>query len=82
MADGLQAATGASVGKRNLRLEAVARKNLVTLIEDRNTGRRLRFSLKWAIVKSFIGAPLEFLVTEAKRIAALPDDAIFEVRTD
>jgi formylmethanofuran dehydrogenase subunit E len=82
MADGLQAATGASAGKRNLRLEETVQANMFTLIEDRNTGRRLRFSLRIEFVKSFLGAPLEFLVTEAKRIAALPDDAIFEVRTD
>ncbi len=82
MADGLQAATGASAGKRNLRLEETVQANMFTLIEDRNTGRRLRFSLKRGFVKSFVGAPPEFLVTEANRVAALPDDAIFEVKSD
>jgi RNA polymerase sigma factor (sigma-70 family) len=82
MADGLQAATGATAGKRNLRLEEAARENRHTLIEDKNTGRRLAFTLKIEFVKSFLGAPLEFLVTEAERVASLPDDAIFDVRTD
>ena len=82
MADGLQAATGASAGKRNLRLEETVQDNARTVIEDTNTGRRITFLLKREFVKSFLGAPLEFLVTEAKRVASLPDEAIFEVRTD
>ena len=61
MADGLQAATGASAGKRNLRLEETVQANILTLIEDRNTGRRLRFSLKWEFVKSFFARRLNSL---------------------
>src|SRR4051794_23181590 len=43
VADGLQAATGASPGKLNLKLEEVAVERLCTTIEDRKTGRKLTF---------------------------------------
>src|SRR4051812_35439965 len=39
VADGLQAATGASPGKLNLRVEEVPVERLSTTVEDRKTGR-------------------------------------------
>ena len=46
VADGLQAATGASPGKLNLRVEETAAGNMKTVIRDKKSGRVLTFTLK------------------------------------
>jgi formylmethanofuran dehydrogenase subunit E len=50
MADGLQAATGTSLGKMNLRVEEVDVERMLTVIQDRKTGRCLTFTLLPALV--------------------------------
>ncbi len=79
MADGLQAATGASVGKLNLRLEEASRPALSTIITDRKTGRRLIFTIDPALAASITDLPFEKLEAEGRRVAALPDDKLFRV---
>ena len=79
MADGLQAATGASVGKLNLRLEEAPRAALATAVEDRKTGRRLTFTIDPSLAASITDLPFEKLDAEGRRVAALPDDALFRV---
>ncbi len=79
MADGLSAATGASPGKLNLRIEESAAADLKTLVKDRERGRRLTFSLKQEFMRSIADLPLDRLEVEGRRVASLPDEAIFTV---
>ena len=79
IADGLQAATGASAGKLNLVVEEAPLAGLKTVIRDRKTGRALRFTLKPEFAKSISDLPPDRLEAEGRRVAGLPDDEIFEV---
>ncbi len=79
VADGLQAATGASPGKLNLRVEAAPAERLSTTVEDRKTGRRLNFTLLPAFVHSIKDLPYDRLEEAGRRVASLPDDEIFRV---
>lgn len=77
VADGLQAATGASPGKLNLKLEEVPPDRLSTAVSDRETGRTLTFTLRPEFVRSVRDLPHDRLEGEGRRVAALPDDLIF-----
>ncbi|HTQ40064.1 MAG TPA: formylmethanofuran dehydrogenase subunit E family protein [Pirellulales bacterium] len=77
IADGVQAATGASLGKLNLRIESAAVDDLRTVVEDRKTGRRLTFKLQPKFVQSILDVPTDKLESEGQRVAGLPDDEIF-----
>jgi formylmethanofuran dehydrogenase subunit E len=79
MADGLQAATGASPGKLNLRVEEVPEDRLSTIVEDRTTGRRLTFTLQPEFARSIRDVPRERLEAEGRRVAGLADDEIFRM---
>ncbi len=79
MADGLSAATGASPGKLNLRLEESPVDGLKTLIKDRGRGRGLTFTLKPDFVRSISNVPGSRFGTEGQRVASLPDEAIFSI---
>lgn len=80
MADGLQAATGASLGKLNLKLAEAASEALETEITDRNSGRTLAFSLRPELVRTIKDLSFEKLEAAGARVAELPDDAIFTMR--
>jgi formylmethanofuran dehydrogenase subunit E len=82
MADGLQASTGASVGKLNLRLEEAPRPALKTTVVDRKTGRRLTFTIDPDLAASITDLPYDRLEAEGRRVAALPDDKLFRVVAD
>ena len=82
MADGLQAATGASIGKLNLRLEEAPRDALKTTVVDRKAGRRLTFTIDPALAASITDLPFDRLEAEGRRVAALADDALFRVAED
>jgi formylmethanofuran dehydrogenase subunit E len=79
VADGLQAATGASPGKLNLRVETVPVEKLTTVVEDRKTGRRLTFTLHPEFARSISDVPHEHLEAEGAKVAGLADDALFHV---
>jgi formylmethanofuran dehydrogenase subunit E len=79
MADGLQAATGASPGKLNLKVEEAPADQLSTVIEDRKTGRRLTLTLLPEFARSIREVPGDHLEVEGRRVAGLPDEAIFRV---
>ncbi|WP_165074137.1 formylmethanofuran dehydrogenase subunit E family protein [Paludisphaera rhizosphaerae] len=79
MADGLQAATGVSAGKLNLKLEEASADALKTVVRDRKTNHGLVFTLKPEFVRSIMNLPHEQLEAEGRRIASLPDEAIFVV---
>jgi hypothetical protein len=79
MADGVQAATGASPGKLNLRLEPAPREDLRTVIRDKRSGRTLTFTLEPEFARSILDLPMGRGIAEGRRVASLPDDAIFRV---
>jgi formylmethanofuran dehydrogenase subunit E len=79
MADGLQAATGASTGKLNLKLEETPVAALRTLVEDRKTGRTLAFTIKPEFAKTITNLPYDHFEEVGRRIAGLDDDAMFTV---
>jgi formylmethanofuran dehydrogenase subunit E len=79
VADGLLASTGASPGKLNLRLEEAPVDRLATTVEDRESGRKLLFTLRPEFVRSVRDLPMDRLDAEGRRVADLPDDAIFTV---
>lgn len=79
VADGLQAATGASPGKLNLRVVEASAENLSTVIKDRKTGRTLTFTLQPAFIRSISDLPHDRLEAEGRRVAGLRDDEMFSV---
>lgn len=80
MADGLSAATGASTGKLNLHIHEAPVDGLQTLVKDRGHGRSLIFTLKPEFIRSIANLPFDRLEAEGRRVALLPDGAIFNVR--
>jgi formylmethanofuran dehydrogenase subunit E len=79
IADGLQAATGASPGKLNLTVKEAAADAMQTVVSDRDTGRRLTFVLKPDLMASIRNLPSDRLAESGRRIADLPDDSLFTV---
>jgi FmdE protein associated with molybdenum formylmethanofuran dehydrogenase len=79
IADGVQAATGASPGKLNLHIEEATRDALKTVIRDKKSGRTLTFTLKPEFARSITNLTGNRLATEGRRVAEIPDDAIFSV---
>ncbi|MBX6311955.1 MAG: hypothetical protein IRY99_03395 [Isosphaeraceae bacterium] len=79
MADGLQAATGASPGKLNLKVKGATARELKTVVEDRKARRRLTFVLRPEFAQSIRDLPPDRLEAAGRRVAGLPDDAIFTV---
>lgn len=79
IADGVQAATGASPGKLNLRLEESDAEHLQTVVRDREKGRGLVFTLKPEFIRSVANLPHEILEAEGRRVASLPDEVIFSI---
>jgi formylmethanofuran dehydrogenase subunit E len=77
MADGLSAATGASTGKLNLRLEESQVDGLRTIIKDRARGRSFSFTLRPEFIRSISDLPADRTEAEGRRVAALSDEAIF-----
>jgi formylmethanofuran dehydrogenase subunit E len=75
--DGVQAATGASLGKLNLRFEMVPINRMVTIIKNRKTGQELRFTLKPEFVRAFLNLPEDQLASAGAKVADLSDDDIF-----
>jgi formylmethanofuran dehydrogenase subunit E len=79
MADGLSAATGASPGKLNLRIEETTVTGLKTRVGDRERGRGLTYTLTPEFIRSIANLPLDRLEAAGRRVALLPDEAIFTV---
>jgi FmdE protein associated with molybdenum formylmethanofuran dehydrogenase len=77
VADGLMAAIGASPGKLNLRLEEVPAERLSTMVEGRESGRKLVFTLRPEFAHSIRDLPAGRLEAEGRRVAGLSDDEIF-----
>lgn len=78
--DGVQAATGASLGKLNLALEPVASPDdLETVVVERRTGRTLTYRLTPAFRARFFDADYDAFPQAARELDRLPDDEVFVV---
>jgi formylmethanofuran dehydrogenase subunit E len=76
--DGLQASTGASLGKMNLR--RVDSKETYSVVKNKKTGQSLRFDLKESLVRANLNLPYDKLHTSGESVAKLTDEEIFDVR--
>jgi formylmethanofuran dehydrogenase subunit E len=79
IADGLQASTGASAGRLNLRWEEVTLEQLRSRVVDRESGQALQFTVRESFRQRYLNVPRPQLEAAAREAAELPDDAIFEV---
>jgi formylmethanofuran dehydrogenase subunit E len=77
LADGLQAATGASLGKLNLELHQAEPDALHVVITNRKTGRILVFTPRDELVQAIQNLTKERLEAEGRRVAELPDRHLF-----
>jgi formylmethanofuran dehydrogenase subunit E len=81
IADGLQAATGASPGKLNLTLAFVPENGgTESRVRDRESGKTIVLGLTDAFRAAYLDTPMEKLGEAGERVAALPDDDIFWVK--
>jgi len=78
IADGAAAATGASLGKLNLRLEEATEANVATTYRRKSTGQSLVLRPTSSFAARFRDVPREKLAEAGRVVLALPDDAIFE----
>jgi len=81
VADGVQAATGVSVGKLNLWLEKAPVQDTRTIIINRKTGKELVFRLQPQFVKRFLNLPENELGAAGREVLSLSDSQIFSVVT-
>ncbi len=79
IADGAQAATGASAGKLNLALREAARENTRTVFRRKSTGKSVSFQLKPGFVKRYLDLPRDKLTDAGAEVMKLPDDEIFAI---
>ncbi len=80
VADGLQAATGVSPGKLNLRLEEVEVELFETVVRSRQNGQELRYRLRPEFVQRHWNMPREEQAERAREVLQLPEEAVFQVR--
>jgi len=80
IADGVQAATGASPGKVNLRLLEVHRESLETTIGNRRSGRSLSFRLQPEFLRTYLDLPPDRQDSAAREVLRLSDHAIFTAK--
>jgi len=80
IADGVQAATGASVGKLNLRLEPASEDSTETIVRDKKSHHAVAFRLTPEFVKRYLNLPHEKLADAGKQVLTLPDDQIFSMK--
>jgi formylmethanofuran dehydrogenase subunit E len=79
--DGVQVATGASLGKLNLKLVASRPSDVSTAIRDRRTGKTLIFRLTPQFTARYMSVSREKLDAAGREVLALPDDQIFVMAT-
>jgi len=78
--DGLQAATGASLGKLNLTLAPSTANNVYSIVRNRKTGQAFRIELTPAFIKQHMNIPSEKLSTVGAQLADVPEDQIFTLK--
>jgi formylmethanofuran dehydrogenase subunit E len=79
IADGLQAATGTSAGKLNLKVVEVSADVSRTVVRNRRTGKALRFALTPGFLHRFLDLPREKGQHAGQQVLDLRDEDIFQV---
>ncbi|MFO0679033.1 MAG: FmdE family protein [Polyangiaceae bacterium] len=79
IADGAAAATGASLGKLNLRLDEAPRDRLATTYRKKSTGQAITLRPTTAFEARFKDVPREKLGDAGAEVRGLSDSEIFEV---
>jgi formylmethanofuran dehydrogenase subunit E len=82
IADGWQVATGASVGRMNLRRVDAPPGSTVTRVRDRATARALAFELTPAFRARFAHVDHHNAEALGRAVMGLPDEEIFTLRED
>ena len=82
VADGVAAATGASVGRLNLRRVDAADGDTRTAVRDRRSGRAVVLRLTDGFVARFRDVPMAGLGAAGRAVMGLRDDEIFERVTE
>jgi formylmethanofuran dehydrogenase subunit E len=80
VADGVQAATGVSAGKLNLRLVETSPDKLETVIRDKRSGKILSFRLRPEFLSKYLDTPEDRQAEAAREVLRLPDSAIFTIK--
>lgn len=80
IADGIQAATGVTPGKLNLRLIEASRDRLETVVSDKRSGEILSFHLQPAFLAKYLDTPDERQSNAAREVLRLSDSRIFVVQ--
>ncbi|MBK6463894.1 MAG: hypothetical protein IPF92_23260 [Myxococcales bacterium] len=78
VADGAAAATGASLGKLNLRVTPATREQVKTIYQKKSTGERVVLRPTAAFASRFANVPRERLGEAGRAVLALPDADVFE----
>jgi formylmethanofuran dehydrogenase subunit E len=78
VADGASAATGASLGKVNLRLEEAPVDGVVTIYKNRKTGQTVALRPTAAFKQRFLNVPRPELGKAGAQVLTLKDEEIFE----
>lgn len=78
IADGAAAATGASVGKLNLRVVEGTEANLATTYRRKSTGQTVTLRPTRAFAERFRDVPREKLGEAGRTVLSLPDAQVFE----
>ena len=82
IADGFAAATGASVGRLNLRRVDATDGATHTRVRDRRSGRAVVLRLAPGFLARFLNVPMPGLGAAGQTVLGLRDDEIFEVVSD
>ncbi|MFQ5430815.1 MAG: DUF4198 domain-containing protein [Phycisphaerae bacterium] len=78
MTDGIQAATAATVGKLNLRIEEAEPASLRSEFTNRASGRTVGFRLRREVIEQMRNAAPAASEDLAKRLLIMPDEMLFE----
>lgn len=81
IADGVQAATGATIGRLNLRLTPAAQADLKTVFRHRATGAKVTIQPSEAFHKKYAGVPMHELADRGAEVARSTDEELMTVQT-
>ncbi len=81
IADGVQAATGVSIGKLNLRIQESTVAHMETIVRNKATGKEVVFRLKPEAISRFLNLPHDQLEPAGRQVMSLSDDQLFFVAT-
>jgi formylmethanofuran dehydrogenase subunit E len=74
--DGLQAATGASLGKLNLSLVPSTKANMMSVLRNRKTKQEVRYTLTPEFIAKYLDTPMTKLASAGAEVATLPEKSI------